>query len=73
MGKYPDPETVNFDTPPAKLLNSVYNQTTRRDYKKVSNGRQLFAKLDPSIAAGKCPYLNRMLEELLSMAKEAGL
>jgi hypothetical protein len=67
------PERVNFDQPPAKLLNQVYNQKTRHDYKKTTHGKQLFAKLDPEIAADKCPRLKELLNEMLSLAEAAGL
>ena len=42
------PERVNFDQPPAKLLDQVYRQKTRRGYKKITYGKQSFAKLDPA-------------------------
>jgi uncharacterized protein DUF4276 len=71
-GKFGQPENVNFDEPPAKRLNRIYQQATKKNYKKTSYGKQLFARLDPSIASKKCPYLRAMLEELLSMARAAG-
>jgi hypothetical protein len=66
------PEQVNFQEPPAKLLNRVYRQATGRNYKKTTHGQQLFKKLDPALAAARCPYLQRMLDDLLSLAKAAG-
>lgn len=70
--KIAQPEQVNFDEPPAKLLDKIYKQTTKRGYKKIVYGKQLFAKLDPATAVSKCPYLKTMLEEMLSLAKNAG-
>lgn len=67
------PERVNFDDPPAKLLERIYKQQTRRNYKKTAHGKQLFAKLDPLTAVEKCPYLKLMLFEMLALAKSAGL
>ena len=67
------PEKVNFDEPPAKLLNSLYRSRTRKNYKKTTYGKQLFGKLDPVVAAGKCPYLKAMLDKMLHLAKTAGL
>ncbi len=64
---------MNFDEPPAKLLDRVYQQHTGKGYKKTTYGKQLFAKLDPSIAAPKCPYLKSMLVEMLKLAKAAEL
>jgi Domain of unknown function (DUF4276) len=65
------PERVNFDTPPAKLLQATFTRELRRDYKKVTEARNRFPKLDPELVAAKCPYLQQMLEELLKLAQEA--
>jgi len=70
--KIAQPETVNFNEPPAKLLDRVYKQKTRRNYKKTTYGKQLFAKLDPATAVSKCPFLKKMVDEMLSLAKKAG-
>ena len=67
------PEAINFSEPPAKLLDRIYRKQTRRNYKKTTHGKELFPKLDPVIAAAKCPYLKEMLDEMLSLAKKAGL
>lgn len=71
--KIAQPERVNFSEPPAKLLDRIYLQHTRNGYKKTTYGKQLFAKLDPNVAIPKCPYLKAMLDEMLSLAKAAGL
>lgn len=65
------PENVNFDEPPAKLLKRVYYKETNRNYKKVTNGKQLFKNLNPEIAAEKCPNLKKLLNEMLTMAESA--
>ncbi len=65
-----NPEDVNFDAPPSKLLGQLYQNKTGRTYKKVTYGGQLFAKLDPELAANKCPELKRMLECMLQMAND---
>lgn len=67
------PEDVNFDEPPAYLLDRVYRQVKRRKYKKVVYGGQLFGKLDPCTAYRRCPYLKALLDEMLDLAKAAGL
>jgi hypothetical protein len=72
-GKVKGPEEVDFDEPPSKLLERLYRQKTNRTYKKVTGGRELFDLLDPDLAYAKCPQLKRMLDEMLRMAKEAGL
>jgi len=71
--KVETPEQVNFDEPPAHLLNNLYKQVTRRTYKKVVYGGQLFSKLDPDVAYDKCPKLKVLLDEMLTLAKAAGL
>lgn len=70
-GKSGQPETVNFDEPPAKLLDRLYSQKLRTSYKKVIDGRNLFAKLDPEVARAKCPMLRLMLDEMLELARSA--
>lgn len=72
-GKIAQPEAVNFDEPPAKLLDRVYKAHTDRNYKKTTYGAELFGKLDPAVAAQKCPRLMAMLSEMLRLAKDAGL
>ena len=72
-GKYPKPETVNFDEPPAKLLTNLYRMRTASGYRKTTEGPKLFAKLDPKIAYDKCPSLKALLDEMLRIAKQAGL
>lgn len=67
------PEQVNFDEPPARLLDRLYKQAQRRNYKKVAYGQQLFKKLDKDIAYAKCPYLKKLLDELLKLAQAEGL
>ncbi|MGB2823207.1 MAG: DUF4276 family protein [Phycisphaerae bacterium] len=67
------PEAVDFDDPPAKRLRGVYRTALRKKYRKVVDGVRLFRKLDPQVAYDKCPYLKRMLDEILRLAREAGL
>jgi len=71
-GKVVQPETVNFNEPPAKLLERLYSQRLGRNYKKTTYGKALFSKLDPAIAVAKCPRLKFMLHEMLQLAKAAG-
>ncbi|QFY41852.1 DUF4276 family protein [Candidatus Methylospira mobilis] len=67
--KIQHPETVYFTEPPAKLLERLYPLHTKRSYKKVVNGRELFGKLDPGIACQKCPKLQQLLDKMLELAK----
>jgi hypothetical protein len=67
------PETVNFDEPPAKLLQRLYRDRSGRTYKKVTNGKALFDQLDPQAVYDKCPHFRQMMEDMLQLAKRAGL
>ena len=67
------PESVNFNAPPAKLLESLYLSHLKRNYGKVTDGQNLFAKLDPNVAYEHCPALRDLLNEMLRLAREAGL
>ena len=71
-GRVQQPETVNFDTPPSKLLDNLYNQHLKKDYNKVVYGADLFRKIDPNVVYEKCPYFAKMMDELLSLARDAG-
>lgn len=66
-GKVERPESVNFDEPPAKLLNRLYNEALRKDYKKVVEGTKLFSKLDPTIVYAKCPAFKALADDLLCL------
>jgi hypothetical protein len=65
------PETVNFDEPPAKLLQRLYEEKSSRTYKKITDGKTLFDQLDPEIVYGKCPHFQRMMDVMLQLARDA--
>jgi Domain of unknown function (DUF4276) len=67
------PETIDFDEPPAKLLARLYGKYLGRKYNKPVDGANLLRKLDPNVAAEKCPYLKRLLDEMLALARDADL
>jgi hypothetical protein len=71
LSKVKTPETVNFDEPPAKLLDKLYQRELKQSYKKVVQAKNLFPKLDPNTVYAKCPYFARMMEDLLTLVKEA--
>jgi hypothetical protein len=72
-GMIAQPETVDFDVPPARLLEKLYRDKLSKRYKKVTYGTSLFGKLDPDVAYGECPNLRTMLDAMLGLAKSAGL
>jgi len=63
------PEGVDSDHPPSKRLDSAYYSKLGRSYRKTIDGKALFQKLDPKIAAARCPRLRTMLNEMLRLAK----
>lgn len=67
--KIQSPEMVNFEEPPAKLLERLYPLHISRSYKKVVNGKELFGKLDPVVAYQKCPALQELFDKMLELAK----
>ncbi len=72
-GKISRPETVNFDEPPAKLLERLYREKQRSLYKKVTYGSALFTQLSPDRVYERCPYFQQMMDTLLDLARVAGL
>jgi hypothetical protein len=70
-GKTAKPETVNFDEPPADLLNRLYAEATGRSYKKRTYGEELFRKLNPQVVRERCPCFRKLADDLLELAKNA--
>jgi uncharacterized protein DUF4276 len=69
-GRIQHPETVNFDEPPAALLDRLYRQHMGRGYRKVIDGSTLFQALPPETAHARCPNLQRLLDEMLQLAQQ---
>lgn len=72
-GRAAQPEIVNFDEPPAELLRRLYSEKLKKTYKKVTDGTNLFLQLAPQVAHEKCPYLSQLLDDMLALARGAGL
>ncbi|MGH9755577.1 MAG: DUF4276 family protein [Blastocatellia bacterium] len=70
-GSAANPESVNFNQPPGKLLDKLFREKLKRNYKKTVDGHDLFANLDPEVAYQKCPHLREMLDEMLKLARDA--
>jgi hypothetical protein len=71
-GAAANPESVNFNQHPKKLLDRLFREKLKRNYKEIVDGRELFSKLDPEVAYQKCPRLKEMLDEMLRLAKDSG-
>lgn len=67
-----NPEEVNFDEPPGKLLGRLYREKLSRTYKKVIDGGDLFRALPPEQAAERCPHLKSLLNEMLQLVQIEG-
>jgi len=67
------PEDINFTQTPKSRLDALYEKGTGKGYKPTSNGKELFRKLDPEQAAGKCPRLREFLDGLLHLARGRNL
>jgi hypothetical protein len=63
------PETVNFNKPPAKILEHVYQNRLGRSYRKVIDGSNIFFDLSPDAAYKQCPRLRVLLDEMLQLAR----
>ena len=68
--KSQQPEAVNDEEPPAKLLGRLYNTHLGRGYRKAVDGPTLFRQLDPATAYSKCPSLRALLDEMLTLARQ---
>ena len=69
--KVENPESVNFQEPPAKLLDRLYTEKLGRGYKRKVYGAELFRRADPGLAYDKCPHLKEMLDEMLRLTVDA--
>lgn len=67
--KSKQPEMVNSEDPPAKLLDRLFKEKLKRGYQKVTDGNKLFPLLDPQVAAARCPQLRDLLKSMLDLAQ----
>jgi hypothetical protein len=65
------PEGINFQNPPAVLLQNLYSEHLDRNYGKRVDGAKLFEGLDPNVACERCPHLKLLLEDVLAFARDA--
>lgn len=66
-----DPETINLQNPPSRILKEIYQRKLKTKYAKPTEGAKLFRKLDPELAASRCPHLKLLLDDLLDLASVA--
>lgn len=70
--KASNPEELNFDRPPSRILQRLYWEKRRHRFMKTIDGVNLIQKLDPDVAYGKCPFLQRLLDDMLYLAIRKG-
>ncbi len=70
-GRCSQPEAVNTNEPPSKLLRRLYQQHLNRPYQKILDGKRLFLDCDPNIVAAKCPHFAQMLADIEQLARKA--
>lgn len=70
--KIKEPEKVNFTRPPSKVLAELFSHHRPYGYGKTTDGRDLLSRLDPDVAAKKCPALRELLDTMVDMATERG-
>lgn len=70
-GRSAQPELVNFNEPPAKLLERLYRDRLKKSYKKIIDGVGLFRSLSPGRAYERCPSLKLLLDDMLDLAKQS--
>jgi hypothetical protein len=51
-------------------LDRLYLAKINRSYRKVTDGKNLFPKLQPEAALSACPHLKNMVEEMVRLAQE---
>lgn len=66
------PEEVDFDEPPAKLLNKLYLKASHKTYgyRKVVHGTALLKRLDPEKVIAKCPRFDALVNDMLQTIKD---
>ncbi len=72
-GRCAQPETVNTNEPPSKLLGRLYRDRLNRDYRKTIDGKNLFLRCDPIKVAEQCPHFAQLLMDLEQLARDAGM
>ncbi len=65
------PEDVDFDEPPAHLLDHLFSQGKGHGYKKTVMARNLLPKLDPALVYHKCPNFKLLMDEMLAITRQA--
>ena len=66
-----NPESINLNEPPSKLLDRLYRKVLNQTYRKTVDGKNLFLRCSPNIVAAKCPHFRALLVECEQLARAA--
>jgi hypothetical protein len=67
----PDPyaETRNFENPPSRRLQTLFQKTRSKSYLKIQDSTVLFQDADFATVYASCPYFKAFYDELKAVAE----
>lgn len=66
-GKAANPEAINFDEPPSRLLARLYRDRLGRRYQKLIDGVSLLQRLSPETVYKRCEHFRLLADDLLRL------
>lgn len=67
-GKAANPEAINFDEPPSRLLERLYRDRLKRRYQKLIDGVALLQRISPETVYKRCEHFRLLADDLLRLA-----
>lgn len=64
-GKAVNPETINFNEPPSRLLARLYRDRLGKRYQKLIDGVSLLQRLSPETVYKRCEHFRLLADDLL--------
>lgn len=64
---YPNPERVDNQKPPKRHLEELFRRHLKRAYRATEDGPRLFAMIDSTVVANKCPNFKMLRDDLLRL------
>lgn len=64
-GKAAQPEAINFEEPPSRLLTRLYRDRLKRRYQKIIDGAALLQRLSPDAVYKRCEHFRLLADDLL--------
>ncbi len=62
-----EPESINFDEPPSRLLARLYRNRLKRSYRKVIDGAKLLQRISPEAVYKRCEHFRMLADDLLRL------